>query len=288
MARKLTVVVLLAACGVAPGLDDALRPVEAPPPGEAPASAAPADPIRVSPTFPGGFDLGSNGTCVDTLPLPRLSDGNDAGVIPYECPGNEKRLVFGLEGTAKPVTFDEVQALRVKLEAQLFALPGVIGLGTGTCCTARSTELPACIQVLVSSQTTSPEVLAAEVRAATQGSGVGCLGLDVTVVGAPKARCDAEGPTCQPLPMCDSVSTPCCASLKPYDPNAGRQPVPAAYDMLSRGSCTSDGQCVIGGAGNHCLSWQTPGFLAPALCYPALSEAHCGCVRDECRWFTQP
>jgi len=55
------------------------------------------------------------------------------------------------------------------------------------------------------------------------------------------------------------------------------------------GSCTQDGECLVGGCGNHCMHWTFGGAHEGATCegYDLPERTFCGCVEGACGWFTQ-
>ncbi|MFO0712204.1 MAG: hypothetical protein U0353_20305 [Sandaracinus sp.] len=103
------------------------------------------------------------------------------------------------------------------------------------------------------------------------------LELAVTLVGHEGPRCAPSDPRCQPLAY----------EGGDYDPARARHAGPLATH--SAGACDHDGDCMVMGCGNHCLSWQYGGAHEGATCegYVFGEPVFCGCVEGACAWFTQ-
>ncbi|MBN8613711.1 MAG: hypothetical protein J0L92_24155 [Deltaproteobacteria bacterium] len=103
------------------------------------------------------------------------------------------------------------------------------------------------------------------------------LEISVALAGQLGPRCEANDPACVP-PSYEGGT---------YDPSRGRRA--GVLSSHSAGACTHDGECMVMGCGNHCLSWDHGGANAGATCegYSIGEPIFCGCVEGSCAWFTQ-
>jgi hypothetical protein len=103
------------------------------------------------------------------------------------------------------------------------------------------------------------------------------IDLAISLAGALGPRCAASDPAC--LPIAYEGGT--------YDPRGDRHTGPLATH--SAGACAHDGDCVEGGCGNHCMSWDFGGAHEGATCegYAFDEPIFCGCVEGSCAWFSQ-
>lgn len=101
--------------------------------------------------------------------------------------------------------------------------------------------------------------------------------ISIALSGQLGPRCEASDPACVP-PSYEGGT---------YDPSRGRRAGPLASH--SAGACTHDGECMVMGCGNHCVSWDHGGANAAATCegYAFDQPIFCGCVEGSCAWFTQ-
>lgn len=114
-----------------------------------------------------------------------------------------------------------------------------------------------------------------------------CFGVRVELEGNTSPRCDADDPTCLPLPVCHGQPDEPCCQAPEYDPSAERIPV---YEDNPYGEqlCEHDGECVVSiGYGHGCVSWLEPPSAGVLGCTDEISEAYCGCVANECQWYDQ-
>lgn len=104
------------------------------------------------------------------------------------------------------------------------------------------------------------------------------IDLNIELAGRLGPRCDASDPACVPEPYQRGTR---------YDPSGQRIPGPLA--KYSSGTCGQDGDCVVGGCGNDCMSWELGGAYEAATCegYSVPRPIFCGCVSGQCRWFMQ-
>jgi hypothetical protein len=99
-------------------------------------------------------------------------------------------------------------------------------------------------------------------------------------------RCAADDPECGSI-----ASGGICPEALGIRPGAGRTPISTAVNAgtdlrrYESGRCRSDGDCVIGGCGQHCVAAGSFGFASTCEGVGALDSAACGCVRGRCRWF---
>jgi hypothetical protein len=98
--------------------------------------------------------------------------------------------------------------------------------------------------------------------------------------GAPE-RCGYTDPQCRPVPY----------SQAPYWPDHERRLVGDQVPELrglSWGRCDHDGACQRGGCGNFCMPVSdTEHTVGTCQAYTHLEPALCGCVDNQCAWFTQ-
>jgi len=93
----------------------------------------------------------------------------------------------------------------------------------------------------------------------------------------PQPRCDANtDETCVPLPYNSEFGK--------YDPDLDRYIVD---EKRSGDTCEQDGECVIAGCGNDCVSYIHYDIVGTCEYRTTLDYAFCGCVQNECVWFTQ-
>lgn len=265
---------LVAGCFVEP------QPFE---PGH-PENEAPSPQMPAQPALDGGADGGVAPTCGSTAAT-FVGDGGAAAT--YAC-GNASGSGFFSVSAPGAGALTAAQFRAAVTDDVLMHIQGIIGVATMPCCPGSEER---CLSLDVQSSTTPVAELLLKLRALLEQAGGACLLVSINVVGATGPRCDGTSEVgCQPIAMCPaaSPSDSCCPHHAPYDGSQPRQVVTAALGELSRGECMADGDCVLNGIGNHCTSWQTPGFFAPAVCYPSLADAHCGCVEQRCAWFTQP
>lgn len=102
--------------------------------------------------------------------------------------------------------------------------------------------------------------------------------LAVELAGNLRPRCARDDPHCLPIPYEQS------SHYDAFRPRHG-----GAFPSHSAGSCSYDGECVVAGCGNHCLSWQYGGANEGATCegYVFPRPVFCGCVDHQCGWFSQ-
>ena len=104
------------------------------------------------------------------------------------------------------------------------------------------------------------------------------IDLALELAGGLGPRCAATDPACRPEAYDHGAH---------FDPDGPRHP--GALADHSIGSCHHDGDCRVGGCGNHCMSWEYGGAHEGATCegYVFQHPVFCGCVAGECGWFSQ-
>lgn len=104
------------------------------------------------------------------------------------------------------------------------------------------------------------------------------IDLAIELAGRLGPRCDDGDPECVPIPYEREAR---------WSPRGGRRPGP--LPEYSGGACEHDGECVVGGCGNHCMGWQYGGAHEAATCegYALREPIYCGCVEHRCAWFEQ-
>jgi hypothetical protein len=142
-----------------------------------------------------------------------------------------------------------------------------------------------CIGLHVRAGLIGPVALARTMVAGAQGAGASDAKLRVQVVQVvpPGPRCAASDPACGPLPY-DAA----CAEQLGYRPGRARKPVGryAAEAPATGEACGHDGECMVAGCGNECVSTREPSGAGTCPYYTALKPALCGCVEGRCTWFT--
>lgn len=160
--------------------------------------------------------------------------------------------------------------------------------GVGICATAEGETLPqgaVCIRVDVRDDSARPDVIAQRFVGAAR-NGTTSFRLSFEFAPRMRARCAANDPDCAPL-----VGGGVCPEAIGIRPGAGRTAISTAVNAgvdlrrYESGRCRSDGDCVIGGCGQHCVAAGSPSFASTCEGIEALDAAACGCVRGRCRWF---
>lgn len=106
------------------------------------------------------------------------------------------------------------------------------------------------------------------------------LGIVLNLYGAAGPRCEAADSACLPRAYQDSDAAA-------YEADSSREPT--SNDGLARygrGVCDQDGDCIVAGCGNHCVSWWNDIEAGTCEGYDA-PETFCGCVENRCQWFEQ-
>ncbi|MDP3274531.1 MAG: hypothetical protein Q8Q09_05000 [Deltaproteobacteria bacterium] len=159
----------------------------------------------------------------------------------------------------------------------------------GPCCqAAASAHGPMCVRVSVRAGSANLAQIAAHFAGVAASLPVS-LRLSVTLTQPSGARCTADDPDCGPV----SYRHGCPDSLG-YRRGGVRVPVsnvvnaPHPLAGYEGGVCQRDGECLVGGCGNHCVAAGSQSFTATCEAVPAFDEALCGCVQGACRWFVQP
>lgn len=229
----------------------------------------------------------AHATCVSSQLALTVTTRPDAGYTLYRCSEDQRSpLVAQLSGPHETSELSRVRALRQQLtDDELLAIPGIIGISTSTCCGIAAG--PACLSLMLQTHTTPAEEVIDRVTSRLRELEAGCLGVQLELEGLEEPRCDLDA--CGPVTYCSAahVGSPCCPREVTYDPTGPRLPLLNLPAELEQGVCSHDGECFANGVGNHCTSWQVPGFFAPSVCSVGLALAHCGCVDGSCRWFNQ-
>lgn len=186
-----------------------------------------------------------------------------------------RRWVFSLAGETVP-TPDEAAALVERLRAQGGELQWI---GYGLYCGEPASTI--CLHYEGNLCEVHVEALARTLRAAIAADPVlptPRIELAISLAGALGPRCEDRDPECVPIPYAGGAA---------WTPRGGRRLGPLAG--YSGGDCVHDGDCVVGGCGNHCMSWEHGGAHEAATCegYSFREPVYCGCVDDRCAWFEQ-
>jgi hypothetical protein len=175
-------------------------------------------------------------------------------------------------------------AIRLALSAERTMEVGGIGL----CATAEGESLPqgtVCVRLGLRDESPRPDVIA---QRFVEIARAGAHGLRLSFEYHPpmSARCAANDPDCSPI-----VSGNFCPEALGIRPGAGRTAISTAVNAgmdlrrYESGRCRSDGDCVLGGCGQHCVAIGSNSFASTCEGVSALDAAACGCVRGRCRWF---
>lgn len=160
--------------------------------------------------------------------------------------------------------------------------------GVGICHTAQGETLPAgamCIRIEVDSDGARPDVIAERFReiAATSGHP---LRLSFSIIEPVRSRCAPNDEDCAPL-----VAGNVCPEAAGFRHGAARSALSSAVNAgidlrrYESGRCRNDGDCYVGGCGQHCVSTATRSFASTCEGVDGIDSAACGCVRGRCRWF---
>ena len=103
------------------------------------------------------------------------------------------------------------------------------------------------------------------------------LAAEIEIVSAPGPRCGADDPACGPQPYWDA-----CPERPDPHPRATRHVVQGGS-----GACARDGECIIGGCGNQCVSTNEIPRVGTCELRGNLGHALCGCVAGRCAWFRE-
>nr|MDQ3035922.1 hypothetical protein [Myxococcota bacterium] len=187
----------------------------------------------------------------------------------------ETRWVISLPGEVVP-TAEQAGALVERLRARGDALQWI---GYGLYCGQMPEGL--CLHYEGNLCEHRVEALAQRIRdaiAADPELSAPRIELGISLAGRLGPRCDADDPECVPVAYQSELR---------WSPRGGRRlgPLPE----YSGGQCAHDGDCVVGGCGNHCMSWEHGGAHEAATCegYSFREPIYCGCVDDRCAWFEQ-
>jgi hypothetical protein len=114
------------------------------------------------------------------------------------------------------------------------------------------------------------------------------VGIHIDLIGAAGPRCAAGDDACGPEPYEGTLAD------SGYDCHDDRVLVTdewpglaASFAAYTGGACRHDGECVVAGCGNHCVSWDTRIEVGTCEGYTELEDAPalCGCVEGACAWF---
>lgn len=187
---------------------------------------------------------------------------------------------------ARPWSEEEIAAFRTAHEAELFALGGVQGSGTGLFCGATVEDHRARPQLHLEVDACSHRLdeLAAWIgeRLAPSVPDDATVRICISLTGLLGPRCAPDDPACGPTPYSGTLESAGYACERDRTTFAW-----TLEEGLSRGACTHDGECVEAGCGNHCVAWPEAGFGATCEGYLDLESAPalCGCVAGTCTWF---
>lgn len=101
-----------------------------------------------------------------------------------------------------------------------------------------------------------------------------------------KPRCQKNDSTCFPVPYNNMGCY--FPTAKRHIKQGGRKHISSRSQIRSdKMTCTHDGECRVGGCGNHCEHYKARRFVATCEGYFLKKPTLCGCVRQKCSWFTQ-
>jgi hypothetical protein len=188
------------------------------------------------------------------------------------------------EPTEDPQLVARTQELRVALVRESVAQ----STGVGLCCTAPGESLPPsalCVRIELSSGGVRPNAIAERFHDIARGTRYP-LRLSIETRARVPPRCAADDPDCAP-----TTGDGLCPELLGIRHGVARTPISSALNVgvdlraYEQGRCRHDGDCIVGGCGQHCVAAGTHGFASTCEGVPALESAACGCVRGRCRWF---
>lgn len=209
-------------------------------------------------------------------------------------------------GAVEVAALDEptLGALTEKVGTALAATP-VFGVGYGLCCSSLlpsgsaagagekwcvSVSLPLCARPLAEIGAVFASLLD-EMHVADAA-----VGLEVSYSGNTGPRCAPAGPDCVPLAYLPATQQPEEGSHErlargafalPYDPALPRRVLEHSGALSLGGVCRHDGECGLSGGNDRCGAWYLP--QAPGgshVEHLQMYDDYCGCVNDQCRWFT--
>lgn len=160
--------------------------------------------------------------------------------------------------------------------------------GVGLCHTAPNEALPRgafCVRIELDSDGARPDVIAERFRQIAASSGHP-LRLSFSIIEPVRSRCAANDLDCAPI-----VSGNVCPEAVGFRHGAARSALSSAVNVgvdlrrYESGRCRNDGDCYVGGCGQHCVSTATRSFASTCEGIDGIDTAACGCVRGRCRWF---
>lgn len=215
---------------------------------------------------------------VDTACLDRARNGTLLTSLPKKVGGfevaakNDKTFTLHRAGRA----FTEAEGKT--LWEQIGAASPLRGLSMGSSALYSIDKCPGiadggCLTFSIHFCQTSLETIAAQLEAAAKHAPDAELFVNLTAH-------EASGPVCKEGPRC--VPTPHYSTKdEPYRSTRLRNAIP----RWSGGSCRDDGDCE--GGGNVCQSWYLRGNAELAIAIEHAQPTFCGCVSQQCTWFTQ-
>jgi hypothetical protein len=193
--------------------------------------------------------------------------------------------------TPEPLAPEAHDALAARTEAIRTALSQERTMevgGIGLCATAEGESLPQgtlCVRLGLRDDSPRPDVVAQRFAEIARGDAHG-LRLSFEYQPPMSARCAPNDPDCSPV-----VGGNVCPEALGIRTGGGRTPISTAVNAgvdlrrYESGRCRSDGDCVLGGCGQHCVAIGSNSFGSTCEGVSALDAAACGCVRGRCRWF---
>ena len=155
------------------------------------------------------------------------------------------------------------------------ARPGMAMLSFGAHC---QEALNPCFRLEVNLCEAKLEGVVGEFRdaLAAEGGVPGAVTLRVGFAGRLGPRCTPPDPDCLPIPYGGG------------EPRAVDRREAGPLPEYSAGECSHDGDCLVGGCGNHCTSWHYGAANESSTCegYAFAEPVYCGCVNGSCGWFT--
>jgi hypothetical protein len=242
----------------------------------------------------------------DACPLPRhvepMTAPRDACLVPPWVPaegaaisgfareaasedGGEQRWVRDAPREPMP---DEVGAVVAQHGSAWVEQLDLDSVGLGTCGDLPGAALPVlCIRVSAwICGTRVDQILEAVATRITAGPLADArIRVLIELGGRTGPRCAATDRACTPTPYGGTLAA------SGYHCTDDRIPAATAFGptfaALGGGSCRHDGECVVAGCGNHCVSWDTRLGAATCEAYSQLEDppALCGCVSSHCTWF---
>lgn len=224
-------------------------------------------------------------------PPPPPPQPEPAPIDPNAPPTQQPEPQPVVAAAPQPVLVEPHDALVARTDAIRAALAServVSSDGIGLCATAAGESLPQgalCVRLGLTDASPRPDVLAQRFGEVAR-AGTAVLRLSLTYTPPATARCAPGDEDCMPL-----TASNVCPEQIGIRRGATRSALAAAinsgtdWSRYESGRCRNDGDCMIGGCGQHCVAATQGSFASTCEGVSGLEYAACGCLRGRCRWF---